>query len=62
MNDPREKARLRLAACERHEKIILGLASRGAYSHLTVEQFVFIVIKEHSDNIDEYFDRDGWKR
>jgi len=62
MNNPKTKADLRLEACERHAKIILDLASRGAYKHLTVEQFVFIVLKEHSDTIDEYYDRDGWKR
>jgi hypothetical protein len=62
MNNPKTKAELRLEACERHEKAIKYLAERGAYRHLTVEQFVFIVIKEHSDTIDEWFDRDGWKR
>jgi hypothetical protein len=61
MQDPKEKARLRLAACERHEQVMLDLARRGRYRNMTNDQFLDMIM-EHSETIDEYFDRDGWRR
>ena len=61
MNNPKTKAELRLEACERHAKVVYNRFRDGKYADYSFRDFV-IAVKEHSDTIDEWFDRDGWKR
>lgn len=59
--DPVERAKMRLAACARHEADILQGGREGAYDHLTVEQWFEQVVMEHSNTIDRFYDRGGWR-
>ena len=61
MSTPEGRARLRLAACERHAKDILQGGREGAYDHLTVAQWFEQVVMEHSGTIDRYYNRGGWR-
>ncbi len=61
MNDPEEKAKLRLEACGRHALIVFERLKTGKYKDYSFRDFV-IEVKGHSDSIDDWFNHDGWRK